>query len=129
MRVTVPVYTVCGQQYRLVLRLAGVETFTFARSALPFLYKHRISTATGPGLASWVGGTSPVPGLAVGRPLRARSSVGTAPDRACGRTAVRRGGGNDVARPVHAFPCGKARRSRSARGTGRLWRAWFGRCS
>ena len=70
-----------------------METFTFARSALPFLYKHCISTATGPGLASWVGGTSPVPGLAVGRPLRARSSVGTAPDRACGRTAVRRGGG------------------------------------
>ena len=31
-----------------------------------------------------------MPGLAVGRPLRARSSVGTAPDRARGRTAVHR---------------------------------------
>ena len=49
-----------------VLRLGGEETFTFARSALPFLSKHRISTATGPGLASWVGGTSLVPGLAAG---------------------------------------------------------------
>ena len=36
----------------LVLRLAGSETFTFARSALPFLSKLVMSMARGPGLAS-----------------------------------------------------------------------------
>ena len=35
----------------LGLRLAGSETFTFARSALPFLSKLVMSMARGPGLA------------------------------------------------------------------------------
>ena len=64
----------------------------------------------------------------MGQPSWLSSSVGTAPDRAHGRTAVHHRGRSDDKRQVYAFLCGKARLFRSVRGTGRLWQAWLSLC-
>ena len=92
----------------------------FSRGPRSKLCTHCRSTAMGPGPTSWVGPTSPVPGLTAGRPSWRGAGAGTRPDRAHGRTAVDHAGRSDAPRPGDAFPCGKAQRFRSVGGTGRL---------
>ena len=49
--------------------------------------------------------------------------------RTRGAPAVHQAGRSDAQRPGNAFPCGKARRHRSAGGPGRLPWAWLSMCS
>ena len=92
----------------------------FSRGPRSKLYTHCRSTATGPGPPGWVGSTSPAPGPAADRPSWGGAAAGRRPDRARGAPAVHQAGRSDAQRPGNAFPCGKARRHRSAGGPGRL---------
>ena len=101
----------------------------FSREPRSKLYMHCRTAASGPGPARLIGRSGPAAGLAVGQPSWLSSSVGTAPARAHGRTAVHHRGRSDDKRQVYAFLCGKARLFRSVRGTGRLCQAWLSLCS
>ena len=92
----------------------------FSREPRSKLCTHCRTAVLGPGPARPIGWSGPAAGLAVGQPSWLSSSVGTAPDRVHGRTAVHHRGRSDAKRKEDAFLCGKAQRFRSVRDTGRL---------